>query len=98
VHPVSTVAADSPTWSKDGRAIYAREGTRIWKIPVRVSGTGVQAGDPAVFCNIDPPRPVPQRNYFVEGADGRLLVLALPTGAEMRTLTLRLNWTSLLPQ
>ncbi|HSC26061.1 MAG TPA: protein kinase [Vicinamibacterales bacterium] len=97
VHPLSADLWQWPVWSADGRQIYAQDGAfRLLALPVAISGDGVRpVGPAALIAEPDPPRPKPQRNYYTgPGPDGRFLLPALPTGDEMRTFTLLVNWQS----
>jgi Tol biopolymer transport system component len=79
---VSSGGGEEPAWSRDGRELFYRDGTRMMAVPLG-SGGELDPGKPALlfsgmfFDNI-----TPNRSYDV-AADGRFWMVTEPVGAEL---------------
>jgi hypothetical protein len=91
--PVSRGGGREPVWSRDGRELFYRSGDRMMAVEIRTEPR-LAVGTPVELWN---------RPYFSHDAvftgydvapDGRLLMLAIPTVAEMENTTIHvaLDW------
>lgn len=85
---VSIDGGRAAAWSRDGREIYYRSGTKLYAVPIETTPR-FHAGRPRVVFD---------RNVYVSGfdvtPDGRLLLVKENARVETTQLSLILNWGS----
>ena len=69
---ISTEGGDSPIWRRDGKELFYRQGTKLMAVPIRLTETTVDSGEPQVLFE------VPSTARFQVSRDGQRFLFALP--------------------
>jgi Tol biopolymer transport system component len=69
---ISTEGGDWPIWRRDGKELFYRQGTKLMAVPIRLTETTVDSGEPQVLFE------VPSTARFQVSRDGRRFLFALP--------------------
>jgi Tol biopolymer transport system component len=86
---ISTGGGEEPTWSRDGKEIFYRNGTK-WMVTAVNAKTEFSASPPMLLFQ-GPFVNVPGPSYDV-GPDGRFVLLEGPPETPVRRLNVVLNW------
>jgi hypothetical protein len=90
---VSTGGGEEPHWSKDGRALYFRNGNRLMTTPI-AGGATFQFDSPRfLFDGVYNLRSDSLRSYDVDPVTGRFLMIRpLEEGQPPASIRVTLNW------
>jgi hypothetical protein len=83
-------------WAPDGRSLVYRAGNRLLRMTVRGTGTALEAGPPNVLASVSGTSWDVLGTGWDMGADGRILVLRLPTQPDADHLRVVTHLTALI--
>jgi hypothetical protein len=72
---VSNGGGNFPLWSKTGRELFYRNGSRLMAVDVTVAGSGFVAGPPRHLLDRDVYEVVPGEPHYEVGRDGRFFIV-----------------------
>lgn len=96
---VSVKGGAEPRWRRDGRELYyVQPDGMLMRVPIR-QGAGFDAAAPAPLFKTTISRTVnPYRMNYIPSADGTRFLMRAPVDQAPPSITVVLNWTSLLNQ
>ncbi len=69
---ISSDGGDWPIWRRDGKELFYRNDTRIVAVPITLTATSVQSGEPRTLFE------VPSETRFQVSRDGQRFLIAMP--------------------
>jgi hypothetical protein len=87
----------SPVWSRDGQAVYYRQGTRIYRVAVSITPTfASHAPELAVDIGVKVTNPDASAVFnspFALGPDGKRFLVVRPAAEPVATYHVVANWS-----
>jgi hypothetical protein len=88
---ISTEGGDWPIWRRDGKELFYRQGTKLMAVPIRLTETSVESGQPQVLFEGYP------LARYQASRDGQRFLTVLPVeGAADRPLIIDTDWRAAL--
>jgi Tol biopolymer transport system component len=82
---ISPDGGDWPIWRRDGKELFYRQGTKIMAVPIRLTETSVENGEPRALFD------VPPGTRFQVSRDGQRFLIAVPADSSAG-LTVDTDW------
>jgi hypothetical protein len=89
-YQVSTVGGERPTWERDGKGMYYREGLRVMAVEVRRVRDSLELGPPTALFELAAGNL--NGHYFDIAPDGRLLANTYPLATKAQSFSLVVDW------
>jgi len=89
-YQVSTTGGERPTWRRDGKEIYYREGLNIMAVEVKARSDSLELSAPLALFELAAGNL--NGRYFDTSPDGRLLANTYPLTTNAQSFSLVVNW------